>query len=201
MRMCTQRTAYECLPQSRASNAHTFADVFLAFCRTPLTLFKRLRKDGLKGAREALANWKPWIPTKQGQARCACRAACCCGMLAPSYAVVASMGRRVRLVTSSPFFRIRRHTSRVERSCSMAGSWSGRTTTLPPERMRNRRKFWPRRGCDCISRGRHHRRTVSIMYKTYQTCAYLMLRVCWFSMAQRCEDTFAAGDFFMCRTL
>jgi hypothetical protein len=36
--------------------------------RTPLTLFKRLRKDGLKGAREALANWRPWIPTKQGQA-------------------------------------------------------------------------------------------------------------------------------------
>jgi hypothetical protein len=36
--------------------------------RTPLTLWKRLRKDGLKGAREALANWKPWIPTKKGQA-------------------------------------------------------------------------------------------------------------------------------------
>lgn len=40
--------------------------------RTPLTLFKRLRKDGLKGAREALANWKPWIPTKKGQVRKAC---------------------------------------------------------------------------------------------------------------------------------
>lgn len=101
--MCTQRT-YECLLQSRASSTHAFADVFLAFCRTPLTLFKRLRKDGLKGAREALANWKPWIPTKQGQVRCTCRAAFCRGMLAPSCAFVASMGRRVRLVTHSPFF-------------------------------------------------------------------------------------------------
>lgn len=36
--------------------------------RTPLTLFKRLRKDGLKGAREALAKWKPWIPPGKGQA-------------------------------------------------------------------------------------------------------------------------------------
>lgn len=49
--------------------------------QTPLTLLKRLRKDGLKGAREALSKWKPWIPTKQGQVSAAlqqCVHTCAC---------------------------------------------------------------------------------------------------------------------------
>eukprot|EP00208_Stichococcus_sp_RCC1054_P002231 CAMPEP_0206134914 /NCGR_PEP_ID=MMETSP1473-20131121/303_1 /ASSEMBLY_ACC=CAM_ASM_001109 /TAXON_ID=1461547 /ORGANISM="Stichococcus sp, Strain RCC1054" /LENGTH=215 /DNA_ID=CAMNT_0053526555 /DNA_START=346 /DNA_END=993 /DNA_ORIENTATION=- len=36
--------------------------------RTPLTLAKRAAKDGLKSTVNALANWRPWIPTKKGQA-------------------------------------------------------------------------------------------------------------------------------------
>jgi hypothetical protein len=54
------------LNEARLPNRQASASWSLS-SQTPLTLFKRLRKDGLKGAREALANWIPWIPTKQGQ--------------------------------------------------------------------------------------------------------------------------------------
>ncbi len=35
--------------------------------QTPLTLAKRAGNDGLKSTFNALANWRPWIPTKKGQ--------------------------------------------------------------------------------------------------------------------------------------
>ena len=35
--------------------------------QTPLTLVKRAGNDGLKSTFNALANWRPWIPTKKGQ--------------------------------------------------------------------------------------------------------------------------------------